>query len=159
MYTLGGLMTVDSGRQSKADLCTVELLKTYHEIKRESVPEALKSKLGNIINKHYIVLSFKVTSDTKKEHLVYVKMNPDFNNNWSENEVEVYCDCADFKFRSAYILNQNNSLFTTNRTKISLGSAITERPKTKTATSLLCKHAYAVIKWLLINYKNVMRFI
>ena len=86
-------------------------------------------------------------------------MNPDFNNNWSENEVEVYCDCADFKFRSAYILNQNNSLFATNRTKISLGSAITERPKTKTATSLLCKHAYAVIKWLLINYKNVMKFI
>ena len=80
-------MTVDSGRQSKADLCTVELLKTYHEIKRESVPDALKLKLGNIINKHYIVLSFKVTSDTKKEHLVYVKMNPDFNNNWSENEV------------------------------------------------------------------------
>ena len=60
---------------------------------------------------------------------------------------------------NTYILNQNNSLFATNRTKISLGSAITERPKTKTATSLLCKHAYAVIKWLLINYKNVMKFI
>lgn len=159
MYTLGGLMTVDSGRQSKADLCTVKLLKTYHEITKESVPDALKSKLGSTINRHYIILSFKVTSDTKKEHLVYVKMNPDFNNNWSGNEVEVYCDCADFKFRSAYILNQNNSLFVTNRTKLALGSAITEKPKTKTATSFLCKHAYAVIKWLSMNYGNVMKFV
>lgn len=159
MYTLGNLMTVDSGRQSKANLCTVELLKTYHEIEKENVPDTLKSKLGNIINRHYIILSFKVMSDTGKEHLVYVKLNPDYSNNWSGNEVEIYCDCADFKFRSAYILNQNKSLFTTNRIKIALGSAITDKPKTKTATSLLCKHAYAVVKWLASNYRSVMQFV
>ena len=159
MYTLGSLMTVDKNRQSKADLCTVELLKTYHEITQEPVPDKLKSKLGNIINRHRIVLSFKVTSDTKKEHLVFVRLNPDFNNNWSGNEVEIYCDCFDFKFRSAYLLNQEKSLFLTNRTKLALGSAVTEKPKTKTATSLLCKHAYAVVKWLSSNYASVMKFV
>ena len=75
------------------------------------------------------------------------------------NLVEIYCDCADFKYRSAYILNQRGSLFLTDRIRNNLGAALTETPKKGAKTSFLCKHSYAVLTWLISNYTGIMRTI
>lgn len=159
-YTLGDLMNIDSGRQTKAAGCAVELIRIYHELRSESIPDKFKSFFGgkNMLNTYYIVFKFLVTSDTGKKHIVFIKTNPDFDlTNWENNKAQVYCDCEDFKYRSAYTLENNNSLFLNDKTKISLGPAISTPPKR--TTSLLCKHAFAAVKWLVSNYSNIMKTI
>ena len=87
-------------------------------------------------------------------------MNPDFDlNKWEFNQVQIYCDCPDFKYRSAYLLNQRGSLFLTDRIKINLGASLTDTPKKGSKTSLLCKHAFASLQWLVMNYSNLMKTI
>ena len=65
--------------------------------------------------------------------------------------------CFDFKFRSAYWLYQKGALFVNNRIRIELGQAITDKPKRE--PSLLCKHSYAALLWLVKNYANLMKTI
>ena len=99
-------------------------------------------------------------SGSGSKRTVIVRVNPDFNlQDWESNKVKIYCDCPDFKYRSAYILNQHNSLFLNDRTKLELGSAISDAPKGKAGTTLLCKHAFAALNWLVSNYVNVMKTI
>ena len=160
MMTLGNLMNIDSGRQNKAASCTVELLKTYHELNIESIPDTIKSNFGNhnMIQVYQIVLKLLVTSDTNKKHIVFIKTNPDYDLiNWENNTAEVYCDCEDFKYRSAYILESNNALFENDKTKLLLGPALTTPPKR--TTNLLCKHAFAAVNWFIENYSNIMKTI
>ena len=42
-YTIGDLMNIDAGRQERAGSCQVKLLKTYHELKKESVLDKFRS--------------------------------------------------------------------------------------------------------------------
>lgn len=162
-YTIGDLMNIDFGRQERASGCSVELVKVYHQIK----PEALIDKFKNFftynrthLKAYFLILKLKVISGTGNTHIVFIKINPDFNlNRWESNRVKIYCDCADFKYRSAYILNDRHSLFLTDRIKLSLGSSLTDKPKATAKTSLLCKHAFAAIQWLINNYANLMRTI
>ena len=65
------------------------------------------------------------------------------------------CDCKDFMYRSAYELNRRHSLFLNDKTTASLGSALTIAPKRQSG-SLLCKHAYAALQWLINNYSIVL---
>lgn len=162
-YTIGELMNIDLGRQERAGGCVVELEKTYHQLK----PESILDKFRNIfrfnkplVKAYYVIFKLKVLSNTGNSHSVFVKINPDFNlTNWENNPVEIYCDCADFKYRSAYILNQRGSLFLTDRIRNNLGAALTETPKKGAKTSFLCKHSYAVLTWLISNYTGIMRTI
>ena len=158
--TLGDLMNVDASRQEKASSCKVELVKIYHEVNSESIPDNLKIIFNgkNILNIYYVVFKFLVTSDTGKKHFVFLRTNPDFDlTNWENNIAQVYCDCEDFKYRSAYILEDRNSLFENDKTKLSLGPALTTPPKR--TPSLLCKHAYAALNWFVSNYSNLMKVI
>lgn len=158
-FTIGELMNVDESRQQKASGCKVELIKVFHELQKENLLEKFKpSFLGkNSINTYYLVLKFKVTSDSGSAHNVYVRLNPDFDlTSYTNNKVKIYCDCEDFKYRSAYTLGKRDSVFLSDIAKTKLGPALTQPPK-KQYTTLLCKHAFAVMNWLVNNYQTVMR--
>lgn len=161
-YSMGELMNIDSGRQERASGCSVSLVGTFHEIRRETLLDKFRSLFfgKSSLTTYYVIFKFKVTSGSGKNYTVVIRTNPDFDLiNWSNNKVQIYCDCPDFKYRSAYILNQRKSLFLNERAKLSLGEALTEAPKSKTKTSLLCKHSFAALRWLIDNYSSVMRTI
>lgn len=159
---LGDLMSVDAGRQYKAQYCSVKLVKVYHEIKNESIPEKIRSFfLGKTnVNTYYLIFKLLVMSESGKTHTVFIRTDPEYDTTQVlENKVQIYCDCPDFKFRSAYILNQKKALFLNDRIKLELGAALTDKPKAKTTTTTLCKHAYAGIQWLISNYPSLIRTI
>lgn len=160
-YTIGKLMNIDSGRQERAELCSVKLIKTYHELKRESIVDKFRSLIGRpVVRMYYVIFKFEVTSNTGNNHTVVVRLNPDFNlNDWENNKVKIYCDCNDFKYRSAYLLNKNDSLFVNDKVSTSLGEAMLNSPKGKSKTTLLCKHSFIVLRWLISNYPSIMRTI
>lgn len=160
-YTIGELMSIDQGRQQKAEYCNVELIDSYFSLREETIAQKIKAQLisNNRIKVFYITFKLRVTSDTGHAHTVLLQIDPDFSlKNWSSNKVRVFCDCNDFKFRSAYILNRRNSLFSNDNVKLALGQALTDAPKSSngTRTTLLCKHAFAALTWLVNNYYNLM---
>ena len=161
-YTLGQLMNIDAMRQERASYCQVELVKTYHLLDLVALPDRLRSQFGRKthLRGYFVVFKFKVVSNTGKAHIVYIRVNPDFDlNKWDQNQAQVYCDCEDFKYRSSWTLNDKNSLFLTDRIKNDLGASLTETPKKGSKTSLLCKHAFAAVQWLVNNYVSVMKTI
>ena len=157
-YTLSELLQTDEGRLERAAGCSVELVDTFHEVRKATLPERLKERfLGKkLINSYNLIFKFRVTSDTGRSHIVFVKTEPDFNANGAGSKCQVYCDCKDFMYRSAYELNRRHSLFLNDKTNAALGTAITTAPKRQTG-SLLCKHAYAALQWLLDNYSVIIR--
>lgn len=87
-----------------------------------------------------------------------MQLDPDFNLSlWSSNRVRIFCSCADFKYRSAYLLGKRDSLFLNDNTKIHLGPAATNAPTGKTGTTMLCKHCYSALQYLMNNYQGIMR--
>lgn len=160
-YTIGDLMNIDQGRQERAGQCTVELIKTYHVLKEESLLEKFKKFFldpDKVIKTYNVIFKFEVTSGKGSKHKVFIKTSPDFNlNAWQNNKVQVYCDCPDFKYRSAYELNKHNSVFLNNSTSVKLGQALTDKPKEGHQTTLLCKHLFAAVQWLINNYANIMK--
>jgi hypothetical protein len=161
-YTIGDVMNIDSGRQERAGGCMVSLDKTYHELKEESILDRFKARfLGRpTVKKYYVIFRFIVTSDKGHKHYVYIRLSPDFDlSKWKSNKIKIFCDCADFKFRSAYILAQHDSLFMTPRIQTELGPAIKDAPRGKQPTSLLCKHAFAALNYLVGNYTSLMKTI
>jgi len=162
MITIGELMNVDPGRQFRAQMCSVTLQKVYHELRKETLLEKIKSFfLGNSnIKAYYIIIKVSVLSDSGSKHTVLLRISPDFNlTRLMKNTIQIYCDCSDFKYRSAYILNVRKGLFLNDRIKINLGAALTDKPKTKTQTTYLCKHSYAALQWLVSNYSNIIKTI
>ncbi len=161
--TLGDLMNVtDKNKILKASQCIVELENIYHDVEQIGLLERIKNFfLGkNIINIYHITFKFKVISDTKENHSVFIRIKSDYNlTNWTNNPAQVYCDCESFKYQSAYLLNQYNSLFLNDKTRIALGPAITQAPKNMARTSLLCKHSLAAVNYLVKNYANIMKTI
>jgi hypothetical protein len=158
--TIGELLNIDHSRQEKARYCSVELEYIYHELKPQGVLEKFQKFFGKkILNTYYVIFKFRVTSDTGREHVVIIRVNPDFNlHEWEYNKIKIYCGCNDFKYRSAFILNKNKSLFINSRTSVDLGAALVDPPK-KQHPTLLCKHAFAALQWLVNNYSSVMRSI
>lgn len=158
-YTLGELMSgTEAGRSQKAASCAVELVTTYHELKKENLLEKFKAffHIGSKqMNAYYVTFHFKVTSDSGNSHNVYIRTAPDFNVSLGgSNKVKIYCDCEDFKFRSAYELASHDSLLLTAKTVASLSQALGQKPKT--SRTLLCKHSMAAVQWLMNNYSSVM---
>jgi len=161
-FTIGELQMVDADRTERANNCQVKLIKIYHELKPETLLSKIRTFFGGRADvlAYYVIFKLAITSDTGSTHTVFIKTNPDFDlENWSTNKVEIYCDCPDFKYRSAYNLNQHDSLFLTDRIKIALGSSITDAPKANTKTTRLCKHAVAALNWIVSNYSSLMRTI
>ena len=159
MITIGELMNIDPGRQFRAQMCSVSLQKVYHEVRNETLLEKIKAFfLGkSSIKAYYIIMKLSVLSDSGSNHTVLIRISPDFKTSrLMSNNVQIYCNCSDFKYRSAYILNNKKGLFLNDRIKINLGSALTDKPKTKTQTTYLCKHAYAALQWLVSNYSSLI---
>ena len=158
-YTIGDIMNIDSARQERAGSCKVSLKKIYHELKEESILDKFKARfLGrSMAKRYYVIFEFDVKSDSGHNHSVYIRVSPDFNlTQWKTNKVRIYCSCPDFKYRSAYVLALHNSLFLTPKLQTALGPAASVAPKGKHPTSLLCKHAYAALNYLVMNYSSLM---
>lgn len=154
------LMNIDQGRKDRASECIVKLTKVYHVLKEESVLDKFRSIfLGKTTLKiYYLVFKFEVTSKTGNTYNVIIQTSPDYDiKSWKSSKCKIYCECKDFQFRSAYLLGKNNTLFLSDKIKIKLGSALTEAPKSKTLTTLLCKHSMAALQYLVNNYQNIMK--
>lgn len=154
------VMNIDQGRKDRASECVVKLVKVYHVLKEESILDKFRSIfLGKTILKiYYLVFKFEVTSKTGNTYNVIIQTSPDYDvQNWKNSKCKIYCECEDFQFRSAYLLGKNNTLFLSDKIKIKLGSALTEAPKSKTLTTLLCKHSMAALQYLVNNYQNIMK--
>ena len=146
-------------RQYKSRLCNVSLIYTFFTIKEESLSGKVKKLFTgkDSVKVFYITLKLAVTGDTGNPHIVFIQLEPDFSmKNWENNKVRIYCDCADFKYRSAYLLDKRDSIFANDGIKIALGQAISEAPKGKRGVTLLCKHSFAALTWLMNNYTNLM---
>lgn len=161
--TLGDLMNVsDKNKVLKANLCKVSLDEIYHDIEQVGLFERIKNFfLGkNMVNVYHITFKFKIISDTGDTHTVFIRVKPDYNlTNWTNNPAQVFCDCESFKYQSAYVLAQYDSLFLNDKTRTALGPAITQAPKNMARTSTLCKHSLAAVNWLVNNYASIMQTI
>lgn len=161
-YTIGELMSIDPGRIERSMGCSVSLLRTFHEVKKASLLDKFRSWFQgkSLVNIYYVIFQFQVLSSSGKKYQVIIKCSPDFNlTEWTSNKVQIYCQCPDFQYHSAYILKQGNSLFLTDRTRSALGEAVSKSPRGKTRPSFLCKHAYAALSYLVNNYSSIMRTI
>ena len=159
-YTLGELMNISKERQNKSLNCNVKLVNIFHMIKPETLLEKFKNLFFNspILTMYYIIFKFQVTSDSGKTYDVLVQTSPDYDiDQWETNKVKIYCNCNDFKFRSAYDLNQRGNLLINDRIRINLGQASTDKPRRE--ISPCCKHCFAVLLFLKINYSNLMKTI
>lgn len=138
-YTIGQLMNIDSARQNRASTCNVKLVDTYHELKQETLLDKFKSLFTkSIVPIYYVTFKLQVTSESKHSYYVFIKTSPDFSlTGWSDNKVKIYCECADFKYRSAYTLEQHGSLFKTSKIQSSLGQATSDAPKKEKYNSSL----------------------
>jgi hypothetical protein len=158
-YTLSELMNIDGQRQTKAGMCSVSLVNTFLTLKEETLADKFKKFFNKMnIKVAYLTLKLNVTSDTGNTHTVFIQLDPDYDaSNLMGNKIRVYCDCPDFKYRSAYLLGKRDSLFSNDHTQIRLGAALTDIPKGKKGVTLLCKHSFAAIQWLFSNYTHVMK--
>ena len=159
-YTISELLSIDQGRQARAANCRVSLVNTFYSIKEETMMDKVRSFLNKSPRRQvfYITFKFQVKSDTGNIHSVYIQVDPDFDlNKGGSNHVRIYCGCPDFKYRSAYTLGQHNSLFLNGRTQSDLGDSWKTAGKGKAGQSLLCKHAFASLTWLLSNYAKIMK--
>jgi hypothetical protein len=160
-YTISELMAIDQSRQQRAGACQVNLVETYHEIQKEGILDKFKRLFfrdKNMMNIHYVIFKFKVTSDTGNIHTVIIRTHPDYSGTEGlNNRIQIFCTCRDFQFRSAWLLNQHKSLFRSDATEARLGRAITEAPKSNSTKSLLCKHAFAALSYLSNNYSYIMQ--
>lgn len=160
-WSIKDLMDIDESRQTKAASCIVNHIDTFHEIKKETLLGKFKKFFARdkaTINIYYVVFKFSVVSDTGSVNTVYIKTQPDFNQTeFLNNKVQIYCSCKDFMYRSAWVLNQHESLYRSLDTDNKLGTALTDAPKNTTKTSILCKHSYAALRFLATNYSTLMR--
>lgn len=86
---------------------------------------------------------------------MYLEISPkrSFNKILS-SRVKVFCKCDDFKYRAAYILNQDKNLFRAPVIDKHLGIALTEKPRV-VKTTTMCKHIYAVIDYVKDNLNKL----
>lgn len=159
-WTLSDLMNIDSSRQQKSSGCSTILQETYIEIKSEGIIDKFKrffTRNKSVMNVMFVIFKFNVTSETGHNYNVYIRTQYDPGSNlFMKNVAQIYCGCADFKFKSAWELSQHASLFRSDRIETELGPAITNAPKKKSSTTL-CKHSYAAVIYLINNYNTLMR--
>lgn len=160
-WSIKDLMDIDETRQNKAASCIVNLVDTSHILEKETILGKFKKFFARdkaTMNVYYVVFKFNVVSDTGTPHTVYIKTQPDIKGTeFMNNKVQIYCDCRDFMYRSAWTLNQHESLYRSIDTDQKLGKAIVDAPKDNTKKTILCKHSYAALRYLSTNYSTLMR--
>lgn len=147
---LAELIQIDKDRIKRSEDIKVELkwnkIVTYNQ--------NLFKKFWRIITRRNIVLvhnlyKFEVTNKSNGNvNILYLEIEPQKSlNKIMSSRVKVFCQCADFKFRSAYILNQEDNLFRSPKLDEHLGIALTV-PPTKIIPTPVCKHVYAMIDYV-----------
>jgi hypothetical protein len=148
-WSIQDLLVTESKRAQKAGACKVEFVGKQYELKPETVSDKLRSLLRRpLVNTYYVVFKFKVTSDTGHTHEVIIRTLPKSD---TSGPVQVWCDCKDFMYRSAYELQKHGALYRSVKTDTKLGEAINTAP-TRQSTSVLCKHSHAALQDLLSNF-------
>lgn len=133
--------------------CSVVEQESIYEIVKEPVPEEMKKNLTRtsaVMNVLYVTKKFRVMSASGGTHTVVIRgqADPDGILGFG-NKIQVFCDCPDFIYRSAYILNQANNLFRSTATDVTLGPALGTAPKRAvTGGASVCKHCCAVFNYL-----------
>jgi len=140
------LLDIDASRIERSEKLKVEYIDTYHVLKKESIWDKIKKLFrGKSILMFYNIYKYKIHSDSGSVYTVFIKIAPSFDKSkFLSNKIEVFCQCADFKYRVAYWLNQRDNLYRNPEIDEHLGIALTERP-TKITPSNLCKHIYACL--------------
>jgi len=147
-WGLSDMLASDPARGARASACTVQFLGKQYILGSETLPDKLRNTLKRSqVGTYYIIFKFQVTSETGHTHKVYIQTLPVAD---LSGPAKVYCDCNDFKFRCAYVLEQHGSLLRSPRTDSKLGEAVTTAPKSQSGTAL-CKHALAAVQELLRN--------
>lgn len=142
-----------------------------HEIHKENLFNKLNAWVRSFVSKIlgtkdtlvvYIVLHFRVKGSTGNHYDVKIKF-PYRRNMDKENlfniPVRVYCSCADFKFRSAYVLNRTGNIYTNPKVERELGLALTKAPKITNPDQLefVCKHTIKVVSKLNTNIRDYLK--
>jgi hypothetical protein len=154
--TIADLLDIDRGRVNRSKDLKVEYVGTENILRKMS----LLDKIFRIFKRgpkliYYKIVRYKVTSNSGNIYTVLIKVSPGFDTKqFMKNKVEVFCTCADFKYRAAYELNQTDNLVLIKATKEHLGIAITQAP-TKVVTTPICKHIFAVLDHFRTHLKQL----
>lgn len=146
------LFNVDMGRIERSKNLKVRYVKTYQILKKNTLINKILKFLGlKYMLTFYKVFKYIVQSDSGSQYTVFIKCSPGFDKKILNNKVQVYCNCADFMYRSAYILNRTDNLYRNKYIDKALGIALTTKPTTVPGgTTVVCKHVYAVLQ----DFKN-----
>lgn len=159
-WTLSDVTKIDQGRQQKSSGCSVYLEESHFDIQRERILDKFKrffTRNKSVMNVLYVIFKFTVISETGHNYKLLLRTQYDPGGVLGMgNTVQIYCPCPDFKFKSAWTLEQHGALFRNSRIDLELGPATTNAPK-KTPQTTLCKHAYSAVMYLAGNYTNLMR--
>jgi len=160
--TLADLMEINSERVIRSKEIKITKVEQFLVTKKPSFLGSLFKKLKELFEKKpyevlYKVLRYEVINTLNGDKhvcIIKVPMHVDRQKLMSQ-KVEVYCDCADFMYRCAWVLNDHNNLFLNDATKKKLGIAISTKPM-KVKTSVACKHLYKCIEDLVDNYQDYL---
>lgn len=160
-WTIGEIYKTSQERQFKSNACSVTFLGVSRSIEKVPIVDRWKSLFFRnkaMMNMLFLVFDFNVMSnESGKSYPVKIKVLYDpYGNLVLDGKIQIYCGCPDFKFGSAYELNNHNSLFRSDKTDIELGPAITTSPKKRKNSGILCKHSYAALSYFIGNYQKLM---
>lgn len=159
-WTISDIMRVDPARQQKAYGCQAYLQGSFLDIEKEKILDKFKRffiRSKAVMNTLYVIFKFGVISETGHSYEVIIRTQYDPQGALGMNNlVQIYCSCPDFKFKSAFTLNQHRALFRNSRINLELGPATTNAP-IRAPKTILCKHAYSALLNLAQNYTYYMR--
>jgi hypothetical protein len=153
--TMKDIVDIYESRAGKSKNLKVKLIQTFNVVKSEilstETDNSLKKNVGLIF---YKIFKYKVASDSGKRYTVFIKTSPSFSlKSLLSSGVQVFCQCPDFMYRSAYELSKNGNLFLNKATALHLSNALKVVP-TKITTTNICKHVYATLIYFKDNLKN-----
>lgn len=154
--TIGDLLDIDQSRIDRTKDLKVTYIGTENIIKKLSWLD----KVFRLFKRgpkyiYYRIIRYKVESNSGNTYTVLIKVSPGFDERrFLSNKVQVFCTCADFKYRAAYNLNKSDNLVKVKATEDHLGIALTQKP-TRVMTTPCCKHIYACLNHLRMNMKSL----
>lgn len=152
------ILDIDEGRLSRAKDIQVTLLKTYPLYSEPS--NKIIKWLRRLFQRPYIItyayLFQTVNVKSSSTYKVIIEIGPQ--NDYRRvlnSEAKIYCQCADFKFRSAWVLNHTDNLFLNKNIETELSVALDQKPTNMNNTTTSCKHIVAAFGYIKRNFKDL----
>lgn len=156
--TTRDLLNISQARKDRAkDLKSVKFIARYVTIVNRPTTGFLRKIISLFKNPvtMSLVYKFEVRSNSGKTYKILIDAPNDLSmESFLKAKLKVFCECADFKYRSAYGLNKTNNLYLNKATKDHLGIAITDEP-TKITPTPSCKHIYATVNYFYANFNSI----